>query len=237
MESSMPTSANELKSVAAARFALLSIIGYQVLLLILILLRPDLDPYWHPLSEWALGRFGWVMIGAFLLAAASYGALFYSLRTSITGVAGKMGLAILGICVFGTIGVGIFVTDPMYIVTDANPPPITLSTTGTLHIVCGSSALMLLPFAAMLLNWQLAKKMFWERHRTLLLLTGFLPFLGLIGFLLHTILILIPMGEYAYGPEVPLGYPARLLFFTYMIWVVSVAWVRIRIHRDSKNPS
>jgi hypothetical protein len=37
----------------AARIAMAAVIAYQVLLLALIPLRPDLDPSWHTISEWA----------------------------------------------------------------------------------------------------------------------------------------------------------------------------------------
>ena len=37
-----------------------------------LFLRPDLDPSWHTISEWAIGQHGWIMSGAFLISALSY---------------------------------------------------------------------------------------------------------------------------------------------------------------------
>jgi hypothetical protein len=43
---------------AAAKIAMGAVILYQVLLLALIPLRPELDPSWHTISEWAIGPYG-----------------------------------------------------------------------------------------------------------------------------------------------------------------------------------
>ena len=64
----------------AARVASAAAITYQALLVLLIFLRPDLDPSWHTISEWAIGRYGWVMTGAFLISGASDGALLVAIH-------------------------------------------------------------------------------------------------------------------------------------------------------------
>src|SRR5215831_7526291 len=100
-------------STRAARLAIGAILSYQILLIVLIFLRPDLDPSWHTISEWAIGPYGWIMSGAFLLSALSYAALFVMLRSQLRGPMGRIGLGILIICVIGATGVGFFTTDPI----------------------------------------------------------------------------------------------------------------------------
>src|SRR3984885_1275714 len=56
-------------STTAARVAIAAIVSYQVLLITLIFLRPDLDPSWHTISEWAIGPYGWIMSAAFIVPA------------------------------------------------------------------------------------------------------------------------------------------------------------------------
>src|ERR1700730_10129475 len=112
-------------SIRAARLAIVAIVLYQVLLIALIFLRPDLAPSWHTISEWAIGPYGWIMSGAFLISAMSYAALFVMLKPQLHGSLGRMGLGILLICVIGACGVGIFTTDRM-------PLHFPLSTRGTL---------------------------------------------------------------------------------------------------------
>lgn len=182
----------------------------------LIFLRPDLDPSWHTISEWAIGPYGWMMSWAFLISAVGYGALFVMLRSQLQGTIGRIGLGILLICVIGTIGVGIFTTDPM-------PLHYPLSTIGTLHVIFGTSQLMLLPFAALLINLCLARKnQTWERAHGVLLWTAGLPLFGFGTFALHTAIFVFPLGPNAHG------WPPRFAFFTYMLWLVTLAWQSIR---------
>ena len=79
-------------SLTAARLSIAAVITYQVLLIALIFIRPDLDPSWHTISEWAIGRHGWIMVLAFLISAVSYGSLFVAIKSQIHGIWGKIGL-------------------------------------------------------------------------------------------------------------------------------------------------
>jgi hypothetical protein len=210
-------------SLTAARLSIAAVITYQVLLIALIFIRPDLDPSWHTISEWAIGRLGWIMSLAFLISGMSYGSLFVAIKSQVPGIWGKIGLGILLICTIGTVGVGVFTTDPL------ETPPDALSTTGTLHLISGGSALMLLPFAALLINLSLAlKNKAWATTRRALLWTAGLPLLGLVGFLVHLAIFVIPL-EVEYGPGVPLGWPPRFLFLTYMVWLITLALQAIKL--------
>jgi len=215
-------------SVPSARVAIAAIVSYQILLIVLIFLRPDLDPSWHTISEWAIGQYGWMMSVGFLISAASYAALFMMLRSQVKSFIGRIGLGILLICVIGAFGVGVCTTDPMPI----RPP---LSTRGTLHVIFGTSQLVLLPFAALLINLDIARKHeAWARSRRVLLWTAGLPLFGFISFAMYSAIFVFPMGPQAYGPGVNIGWPPRFAFFTYMLWVVTMAWEGIRCSRMAR---
>lgn len=93
---------------------------------------------------------------------------------------------------------------------------------------------MLLPFAALLINLSLARKnQAWATARRALLWTAGLPLLGLVGFLVHLAIFVIPLGD-ASGPGVPIGWPPRFLFLTYMVWLITLAWQAIRV-RSQKD--
>jgi hypothetical protein len=197
---------------AAAKLSSAAIITYQVLLLVVIFIRPELDPARKPISEYAIGRHGWVMVLAFLTAAAGYACLFVAVRPAVRGVTGRIGLGVLGVCVAGTAGVGVFVADP--VVT-----PLTgLTTIGTLHVICGFSALVLLPFAALLINLDMARGD--AGAASVLRWTAGLPLAGLV---LHWALSLV------IPPE---GWPPRLLFLTYAAWLI-VLTAHIRPVREA----
>ena len=209
-------------SSGAARLAMAAIISYQSLLIVLIFLRPDLAPSWHTISEWAIGPYGWLMSGTFLLSAMSYAALFLLLKSQVQGVWGRIGLGILLVCVIGATGVGTFRTDAM-------PMHTPLSTRGTLHVIFGTTQLVLLPFAAVLINFSLARRnQAWRPARRVLLWTAGLPLFGFLCFAIYTAAFVAPMGPGAYGPGVNIGWPPRFAFFIYMLWVVTVSWQAIR---------
>jgi hypothetical membrane protein len=215
-------------SIRAARLAIVAIVSYQFLLIALILLRPDLAPSWHTISEWAIGRYGWMMSSAFLISALSYAALLVMLKSQVRGMLGRTGLGILLICAIGAIGVGIFTTDPMPI----HPP---LSLRGTLHVVFGTTQLVLLPFAALLINIALIRKNEgWRDARRVLIWTASLPPFGFLCFALYTAIFVAPLGPGAYGPGVNIGWPPRFAFFTYMVWVVSLGYEGIRCARRAR---
>jgi Protein of unknown function (DUF998) len=216
-------------SLAAARLSVTAVVTYQVLLIALIFIRPDLDPSWHTISEWAVGRHGWIMVLGFLISAVSYGSLFVAVKSQVRGTWGKTGIGILLICAIGTVGVGVFRTDPMPLTAQKS-----LSTVGALHVIFGGSALTLLPFAALLINLSLARKnQAWATARRALLWTAGLPLLGLAGFVAHLAIFVMPLGDDAYGPGVPLGWPPRFLFLTYMVWLITLASQAIKLSRGA----
>jgi hypothetical protein len=209
-------------STRAARLAIIAITSHQILLIALIVLRPDLAPSWHTISEWAIGPHGWIMSGAFLLSALSYAALLVMLKAEIHGSLGRVGLGILLICVIGATGVGMFTTDPM-------PLHFPLSTRGTLHVIFGTSQLVLLPFAALLINLSLARtNQAWRPARRLLLWAAGLPLFGFLSLAVYSAIFVFPLGPSAYGPGVNIGWPPRFAFFTYALWVVVLGWQATR---------
>jgi hypothetical protein len=52
-------------AITAAWAAIATALLYQMVLIVLIFLRPDLDPTWHTISEWVIGPYGWLMRIAF----------------------------------------------------------------------------------------------------------------------------------------------------------------------------
>ena len=106
-------------------------------------------------------------------------------------------------CALGTVGVGVFVADP--VVT----PLTELTTIGTLHVLCGFSALVLLPFAALLINLDVAGGS--PSAAAVLRWTAWLPLAGLA---LHLALSIVMPPE---------GWPPRFLFLFYAAWLIVLA--------------
>jgi len=220
-------SAQEVSTISTptAWAAIATAVLYQLVLIVLIFLRPDLDPTWHTISEWVIGPYGWLMTLAFFTWAVSYAALFVLLKSQLWGAWGNIGLILLLICVLGTFGVGIFPTDPL------NEYTITL--TGILHTITGTTGLMLLPFAAVCINLSLAlNNTAWSSARRVLLWAAGLPLLGWAGFVIYTALFVAPLGDHAFGPGVNIGLPPRFAMVSYMVWTVVLAGLAIKVRRQ-----
>lgn len=230
MISSASTKAPFLVSTRAAWLTIGTGVAYQALMGALILTRPDLDPSWHSVSEWATGPYGSIMSSTFVVCSISYFSLFALLRTQLRSRMGQIGLAVLLICAAGVAGAGLFTTDPM----PFRPP---LSIRGTLHVVCGTGQLVLFPLAALLISLGLARtEGIWARSRRLLLWIAWLPLFGFIGFAVYTVMFVVPLGPHAYGPGVNIGWPPRFAFFTYSLWTLIVAGPAIRRNRVLPSP-
>lgn len=204
---------------AVARVAIAAIMAYQALSVAAVAVNPQWNPLTRQLSEYALGRQGWLQGVAFLASAVAYAALFVAFRPRVRGASGRAGLIVLAYCALATIGVALFVTDPV------STAPAAVSLRGTLHVVFGASALVLLPVAALMLTRSLARTHPTRASsRRALNRVAFLPLTGFTLIWVPEVAGLLPAR----------GWPDRILFLTYTAWVITVAapWAR-RADRSS----
>lgn len=210
-----------MRKINYARTAIGAAVIYQLLLIVLIFLRPDLPVYSTTISEWAIGKSGWLMQLAFFISALSYLFLFLSIRNDINSLMGKIGLILIFISFLGTFGVGAFVTDPY-------PPDFTITTT-LIHTISGTLAMFLFPIGTLLVTLNIAKRNeTWVNYKKVLRVVGFMPLLAFIGFNIHLSLYVIPLGEGAVGENVPIGYPPRIMFLVYHITLIIIAGLYIK---------
>jgi len=94
-------------SVTAARLSITAVVLFQAMLAI----RPELHPSWQPISEYAIGRHGWIMVAFFISAGSYAAALFLAPESQIRNAPGRIGLGILMVCAVGTASAGVFVAD------------------------------------------------------------------------------------------------------------------------------
>lgn len=88
-------------AVAAAKVALVGSIVTLGLLAALHAFSPEFDPSWRMVSEYALGRYSWLLSAMFLCWAVSSWALAVALRPAAGGWMGKAGLALLALSGLG----------------------------------------------------------------------------------------------------------------------------------------
>jgi hypothetical protein len=208
-------------SRTAARLSLAAAATFLLLLGALHVIKPELDPSWRFISEYATGDHGWVMATAFLSFAVGYVALFAAVRSQARTVAGRIGLALLLVSAAGLAIAGIFTTDPITASKDA------LTTTGKLHSLGGTLGIAM-PIAAALISWTLARNPSWSVARRSLLLTAGL---ALVAFLASSASsgIMLSQHDGKFGPEVLVGWPNRLEVLAYSVWLMTVAWNAIQL--------
>jgi hypothetical protein len=211
-------------SETAARLSFATAAAFVVLLALLHLIKPELDPSWHFISEYALGGSGWIMVVAFFSFALSFIALFIAVRSQIWTAAGRIGLALLLVSAAGLILAGIFPTDPI----TAGPGEMT--TTGSLHNLGGTLGIAM-PFAAVLVSWGLARNPAWASARRALVLTAGLALVGFFAAFLSLGFMLSQSGG-TFGPGVLVGWPNRLEMLAYSLWLLVTAGSAARLSRE-----
>jgi hypothetical protein len=191
-------------SVAAARVALGAGASALLLLAVLHLLSPELDPAWRMVSEYALGSYAWVLALMFLAWATSCVALCFAIRAQIDTLAGKIGLGFLLAAALGMSMAAVF---------DARHP---------LHGLAALIGIPSLPIAALLISPSLLRNPAWRPMRSLLLGTAHLTW---ISFMLMNATVWIGLSRNGgkFGPGAPVGWPNRLLVLSYCAWLMAVA--------------
>jgi len=192
-------------------------------------LKSNLDPSWHFISEYAIGKYGWLMQGAFLaLAVANLGTLA-AIRDSLKTVAGKIGAGLFLVGTFGTVLAGVCITDPM------NTPPEAQTLHGTLHNVGGG--LGLLGFIGTLIfSVRLLRDPRWRPARPAVVLATALLILGfLISFV--SIAMITAQHNGVFGPDTPVGWPNRIGILSGCAWLAIIAWQAGRLNKHENEGS
>jgi hypothetical protein len=189
---------------------------FLALLALLHLFKRELDPSWRMISEYEIGRFGWLMRLAFFCWGASVLtatlAIWPSLQT-VGGVIGSYWLLVITLFLFGA---GIFKTDPITAQTN--------SLVSKLHNLCGTVVILTFPIAATLTANSLMRNPGWAPAHGGLVLGTVLVWAGMAAYFGTIIGARVrnpKAGED--GSHILMGWPNRLNVVTYLIWIFIVA--------------
>ena len=149
------------------------------------------------------------MRAAFFVLALSSASLCLALIPTASGVAGRIGLALLALAAAGFAIAGLFAP----------------SRAGGLHDL--GAMLDQLPLAAPLISWSLSRNIAWHGAKRTLLLTALVPLLGLAIFI-AAMLVMLPGKDSGPGPNVVIGWPNRIMILAQCAWLIPVAWLTIR---------
>jgi hypothetical protein len=179
-------------------------------------LKPEIRPSSTMISQYALGRHGWLMSLCFAAFAGASACSFVALLASVPTLLGRVGLAFLLTTAIGLAMASRFPMDPV------STAPEQMSSSGRMH---GVSFLIGVPsqiLATLLLSLALST----QRVPTsvfLLALTGAI-WLSLAAMI--TIMLMVGPGKEPNpdGPERFLGLPNRLFMVAYGVWLIVAAW-------------
>ena len=211
-----------MKSRFWARIASASIVLFLILLAALHFLEPEYDPSRHLISEYELGRYGWMMsLDFFSLGVSVFAMVFSTWYSSTTrrGLVGRWCFLAISVAFFGA---GVF------------RPHITPNLASYLHGICGIIIILTFPIAASLYNSGLAHSQEWAGSRRLLSWMTWLVWVGLLSFVGSTIALGILAGPVNRSQATLLiGWQNRLMILTYSLWPIIAAWpVVISKNRD-----
>jgi hypothetical protein len=173
---------------------------FVVLLVVLHIVRADLDPSWHMISEYAIGPTGWLMTAAFFSLGAALLALATALAPRARGWQAATGIVLLTIGGIGAVMGGLFPMGPV------GTPMEQATRHGMLH---GVSFMLGVPGTVLgmtFLSAHLWRRPGWGAGRGLLLATIGLVWLTLIVFAASMLTL---MSKGASGPEFLVGWLAE----------------------------
>ncbi|MFK4835598.1 DUF998 domain-containing protein [Microbacterium sp. ZW T2_14] len=173
------------------------------LVAILHVLEPEYDPSWRMISEYSVGRYGWVMRLAFVTMAISPAATFVALWPF--GGAWTIGLAAVAL---GALGAALIDADPIM------TPRAQATRVGRAHTVLGTMLLAGFPPAALVAGVGVAISLGW-----MLAIAAVVPFAALVWFLVAA----APAHGQGGSPEIRIGWPDRFCLLAYLSWVVLAA--------------
>ena len=200
-------------SILAARVALATSGAALILLAALHVLSPEFDASVRVVSEYALGRYGWVLSLMFLTWGLSSWALAVALRPALTTIGGRVGLVFLILAGLGEALASLF--DLKH---------------AEMHGLAGALGVLGLPIAATLISVGLGHTQVWRSHRKTLLWLATLTWVRLLS-LVAAMLTLTRKT----GPRLAIGWPNRILVVVYSVWVMSVAWQAIKLGKTARS--
>ena len=213
-------------AVAARRTAAYSSIVFVTVFLLLLIVLHFLEPKFDPphfISEYELGRFGWLMSLAFFCLGMGSLCLLPALWSDLQTKGGRIGRFLLLLVSIAYIGAGLFAPDLSSIAESR------------LHGLSGIVVIICSPIAFTLLWRSLIRDRHWFEVSQLLKWTSLLTWLGLLLF--YGSIIIFYGLAHGFGTIVT-GWTNRFMIATYCAWLMIAAWQAIKVgipHRTSRS--
>jgi hypothetical protein len=193
--------------------ALATVVVFLILLAALHFLEPEFDPSKRLISEYELGRYGWIMSLAFVSLGVGVLATVRSTGKASTGRRGRIGR-----CWFLTISIAFFGGGIFY-------PYMPPNFASYIHGLCGVIVIVTFPMAATLYGSGLAHNQAWTALRGQLRWATVLVWIGLLLFVGSVIVFgIMSQPVDRSNPNLLVGWQNRFMIVTYSLWLMVVVW-------------
>jgi hypothetical protein len=200
-------------------FALSSAAISIVALILLHFLSPEFEPSWRMVSEYANGKFEWLLSIFFIAWGASTWLIVMLLWNKVNGLWGKAGICLLFISGLGEIMAAFF---------NVNHP---------LHGTAGFLGVPLFILASLFISYNIKNLKEWQEQKSWLIMTAHLSWISVLLVVITMVLMIngfrqagIHIGPGQKPPaSLPdgvigiVGYANRLLILVYILWLTIVA--------------
>ena len=205
-----------------AKLSLATASVFVVLLALLHFVKPELDPSWRMISEYEIGRLGWVMQLAFVSLAVSCLALFVAVFSQVKTASGRIGFVFLLLGAAGLLIAALAVSDPI------TAPVAEQTEHGKWHAIGALLGIPSFPIAAVLISYSLGRNEAWMGARPALVWAAHFTWISVV-LMMAFIAVLLPQHGGMFGPAVIIGWPNRLVVAAQSAWLMVVAWQAINL--------
>jgi hypothetical protein len=196
---------------------LTAVASFLILLAALHLIEPEFDPSRRLISEYELGRYGWVMSIAFFSLGFGVLAMLRSTWNATTLPRGRIGRWWFVVIAAALFGAGIF-----YPYT---PPNLA----SAIHGLCGAIVIATFPIAGTLYGSALGRSQGWTGSRRRLGWATMLVWVGLLAFAGSIIVLgIIAQPVDRSNPNLHIGWQNRFMIVTYSLWLMAAAFPMAR---------
>jgi hypothetical protein len=214
----------------ASRVAAAGPVAVALIIVALHAIKPEFQPSWRFISEYAIGPHGWIMKLAFLIWAASCAALALTLKHELKSWPGKIGVAVLLIVAVALVPAGLFAQDPV------TAKPHELTTSGNIHAIASMIGIPGIPIAAMLISSSLWRtNQAWTPYRRSIMWAAHAAWISLVLMGLYLAWAVPRAG--GFNADVWAGWMNRLVVATYIAWQFTIAYRLITISKAQDRTS
>jgi Protein of unknown function (DUF998) len=230
----------KMNKLTIARFALWLPITFAVILAVLHILEPEFNLGGHLISEYELGRFGWLMTLAFWSLGAASLFLAYSIRDDLRGRSGAIGFWWLLLIAIAYFGAGLFYPDEStgglglpFDPVDFKRGTVAPTLNASMHGLSGIIVIFSSPIAFTLLCRSLPNNPQWSPRLGKINWATTAAWIGLLLSPFSLVLYYFAQQPSGFDFRIIASIVNRIMILAYAAWLAITAWQKMKLGANS----